>query len=72
MKIYDEMIDPKRTMKANRPKRGALSILDLQEQLALGYSDDLALDPSIFIEFVDGTKPVVAIRNHHLAVLFVS
>ena len=34
--------------------------------------NDLAADPGVFIGFVDGTHPVVAIRDHHLAVWFVS
>ena len=36
------------------------------------WSDDLAVDPGLFVELVDSAQPVVAIRNYNLTVVFVS
>lgn len=43
-----------------------------QSRTVMGYSNDLAMDPGVFVELVNGTKPVVTIRNHDLAVVLVS
>ncbi|SPE61831.1 hypothetical protein SBV1_770025 [Verrucomicrobia bacterium] len=38
----------------------------------LMWSNNFAVDPGIFVEFVDSAQPVVAIRDHNLTVVFVS
>jgi hypothetical protein len=40
--------------------------------MALACSDDLAVDPGIFVELVDRTESMVAIGNYNLIVLLVS
>jgi len=35
-------------------------------------SDDLASDPGIFVELIDGTQSMVAIRNYRFTARFVS
>lgn len=45
---------------------------DPESRMALACSDDLAVDPGVFVKLVDGTESMVAIGNYNLTVLLVS
>ena len=45
---------------------------DPESRMALARLDDLAVDPGVFVELVDGTESMVAIGNYNLTVLIVS